>query len=107
VSFVLRCPHCGPREVGDFAYGGEASSRPKHAPSWRELNAYNYFRKNVAGRQREWWYHRSGCRAWFLAERDTITNEIFSTTLPRETREETAVSPLTPTGGATSGKGVQ
>ena len=38
------------------------------------MNAYNYFRTNVAG-VREWWYHRSGCRAWFQAERDTTTNQ--------------------------------
>ena len=39
--------------------------------------AYNYFRRNVAGVQREWWFHRSGCGAWFLAERDTRTNEVL------------------------------
>jgi len=26
------------------------------------------------GRQIEWWYHRSGCQSWFLAERDTLNN---------------------------------
>ena len=107
MSFLLTCPHCGPREVTDFGYGGETSSRPEGAPSWRELNAFNYFRKNVAGRQREWWYHRSGCRAWFVAERDTVTNEVFSTTLPDATTEERAASPLAGTGGAQAGRGVQ
>ena len=34
--------------------------------------------------QREWWYHRSGCRAWFIAERDTRTNEVLLTALPGE-----------------------
>lgn len=82
MSFLLRCPNCGTREVTDFAYGGEVSSRPKQQPTRRELNAYNYFRRNVAGRQREWWSHRSGCRDWFLAERDTRTNEVFWTALP-------------------------
>ena len=48
----------------------------RRKPSERELNTYNYFRRNVAGVQREWWYHRSGCRAWFHAERDTTTNEV-------------------------------
>ena len=43
-----------------------------------------YFRRNVAGVQREWWYHRSGCRAWFLAERDTRTNEVLWTALPEQ-----------------------
>jgi heterotetrameric sarcosine oxidase delta subunit len=77
MSFVLRCPNCGEREVTDFAFGGEASTRPTAQPSARELNAYNYFRRNVAGVQVEWWFHRSGCREWFHAERDTRTNEVL------------------------------
>ncbi len=91
VSFLLTCPNCGVREVTDFGFGGEISPRPKSRPSFRELNSYNYFRRNVAGVQREWWFHRSGCRAWFIAERDTVTNEVLftacrraPTTAPRE-----------------------
>jgi heterotetrameric sarcosine oxidase delta subunit len=76
MSFVLSCPHCGPREVGDFAYGGEVLVRPSGEPSRRELYRYVYFRRNVSGVQREWWYHRSGCGAWFQAERDTRTNKV-------------------------------
>lgn len=79
MSFLLECPNCGVREVTDFGFGGELSSRPKEQPSFRELNTYNYFRRNVAGVQREWWFHRSGCRAWFIAERDTTTNEVTFT----------------------------
>ena len=60
MSFLLTCPNCGEREVTDFAYGGEVVPRPAQKPSERELNSYNYFRRNVAGVQREWWYHRSG-----------------------------------------------
>ena len=66
----------------DFGYGGEISSRPTERPSLRELGEYNYFRRNRAGVQREWWFHRSGCRAWFIAERDTTTNEVLLTELP-------------------------
>ena len=84
MSYLLTCPNCGVREVTDFGYGGEIASRPKSRPSFRELNAYNYFRRNVAGVQREWWVHRSGCGAWFLAERDTRTNEVLLTELPDE-----------------------
>ena len=84
MSYVLTCPNCGPREVTDFGFGGEVNPRPRSAPSQRELNTYNYFRKNVAGVQREWWFHRSGCGAWFLAERDTRTNEVLLTELPDE-----------------------
>jgi sarcosine oxidase subunit delta len=84
VSYVLICPNCGPREVTDFAFGGEVSRRPRERPTLRELGAYNYFRRNVAGVQREWWYHRSGCRAWFIADRDTRTNDVLLTALPDE-----------------------
>jgi methylglutamate dehydrogenase subunit B len=84
MSFVLTCPHCGVREVADFAFGGEVTKRPEGSPSFRELCEYNYFRRNVAGVQREWWYHRSGCRTWFQAERDTRTNEVLRVGLPGE-----------------------
>lgn len=84
MSFVLDCPNCGPREVTDFGFGGELNPRPTSRPGLRRLWEYNYFRRNVAGVQREWWYHRSGCRAWFVAERDTTTNRITFTALPQE-----------------------
>jgi heterotetrameric sarcosine oxidase delta subunit len=82
LSFVLTCPFCGVREVADFAFGGEVTARPREQPSLRELSQYNYFRRNVAGVQREWWYHRSGCRTWFQADRDTRTNEVLQVGLP-------------------------
>jgi heterotetrameric sarcosine oxidase delta subunit len=82
MSFLLRCPNCGVREVTDFGFGGELSQRPRSRPSLRELGTYNYFRRNVAGVQREWWYHRSGCRAWFYAERDTRSNVVLWPALP-------------------------
>lgn len=84
MSFLLTCPNCGVREVSDFAFAGEVTTRPSVAPTERELNTYVYFRRNVAGVQREWWSHRSGCRAWFLTERDTRTNEVLWTALPAD-----------------------
>jgi heterotetrameric sarcosine oxidase delta subunit len=80
----MTCPNCGTREVTDYAFGGELTRRPRERPTLRELGSYNYFRRNVAGVQREWWYHRSGCRAWFIAERDTRTNDVHWTALPDE-----------------------
>jgi heterotetrameric sarcosine oxidase delta subunit len=85
MSFLLTCPNCGIREVTDFGYGGEISPRPTDRPSLRQLGEYNYFRRNAAGVQREWWFHRSGCRAWFVAERDTTTNEVLLVELPGAT----------------------
>jgi sarcosine oxidase subunit delta len=51
----------------------------------RELTDYVYFRDNVAGVQREWWYHRTGCQTWFVAERDTRTNDVLRTLIPEPT----------------------
>ncbi len=102
MSFLLPCPNCGPRDVNEFAYAGEVTSRPKAQPSLRELTSYVYFRRNVAGVQREWWFHRSGCRAWFLAERDTRTNDVHWTALPDQApmaEEPSAQVPAGNTGG--------
>ncbi len=85
MSFLLQCPNCGLRDVNEFAYSGEVTERPRVTPSVRELNAYVHFRRNVAGVQREWWHHRFGCQSWFLAERDTRTNEVMKTELPNPT----------------------
>ena len=79
MSFLLHCPNCGPRDVNEFRYQGEVTTRPTGTPSFRELTSYLYFRKNVAGVQREWWYHRLGCELWFQAERDTRTNGVLKT----------------------------
>ena len=102
MSFLLACPNCGTREVTDFGFGGEISERPASRPSWRELNAYNYFRRNVAGIQREWWYHRSGCRAWFIAERDTRTNAVQWTALPGALPGADPLPPTSPSAGQAS-----
>jgi sarcosine oxidase subunit delta len=86
MSFLLSCPYCGPRPADEYAYFGEVTRRPKGSPTLRELTDYVYFRDNVAGVQREWWQHRSGCGEWFLAERDTRTNEVLAIHLPSPER---------------------
>ena len=98
MSFLLTCPNCGTREVTDFGFGGEIMQRPTSRPSWRELNEFNYFRRNVAGVQREWWYHRSGCRAWFIAERDTRDNRVLFTALPKDVTAQDPSSPMPDSG---------
>jgi heterotetrameric sarcosine oxidase delta subunit len=84
VSFLLGCPGCGPREVSEFSYGGESNKRPGPAAELRDLSRYLFFRVNMAGVQREWWYHRDGCQRWFLARRDTRTNAVLQTFWPEE-----------------------
>lgn len=87
MSFLLPCPNCGPRPVDEFTCAGEVTVRPKRSPTLRELTSYLYFRRNVAGVQREWWCHRLGCEAWFRAERDTRTNEVLQVFAPDRAKE--------------------
>lgn len=95
MSFLLECPNCGLREVAEFTFGGEVHPRPAAAPTARELHAYVYFRRNAAGPQVEWWRHRSGCRAWFLARRDTRTNAVEWAARPAQAPSDpTAAGPL-------------
>ena len=88
MSFLLPCPNCGPRPVDEFSCAGEVTVRPQSDPSLRELTSYLYFRRNVAGVQREWWQHRAGCGEWFLAERDTRTNEVLAVSVPEPARKK-------------------
>lgn len=78
---LLNCPNCGARNVSEFRFGGEQHVRPRDPMGTNdaEWNEYVYLRENVRGVEREWWYHRAGCGLWFLAERDTGTNEVKRT----------------------------
>jgi sarcosine oxidase subunit delta len=81
MAMLVTCPNCGPREVEELRNAGETTRRPTITPTARELNTYVYFRENTAGVLREWWFCRV-CEDWFLAERDTVTNEVRRTWLP-------------------------
>ena len=78
----MTCPGCGLRDVGEFRYGGEVQVRPAPGSSPETWASYLYLRTNVAGVEHAWWFHRSGCRRWFQAARDTRTNLVLSTEWP-------------------------
>jgi heterotetrameric sarcosine oxidase delta subunit len=82
VSFLLTCPNCGPRDVYEFRFGGEYQTRPQPDAPAEAWVRYLYLRSNEAGIQKEWWYHRAGCHAWFLAQRDTRTNQVVEVIRP-------------------------
>ena len=82
MSFLLRCPYCGERSVYEFRFGGEVKERPKAGAPEQAWIEYTYNRTNEAGVQKEWWYHRSGCRQWLQAVRNTVTNEVTETFFP-------------------------
>ncbi len=84
MAFLLNCPNCGQRNVYDFRFGGEVMTRPAPDAPNEELTAYLYARENADGPQREWWNHNLGCRKWFIAVRNTHTNEVIETLWPPE-----------------------
>lgn len=75
---LIPCPHCGPRDVGEFTYGREAAKqRPDPAnASPEDWNAYVFYRDNPRGRHVEYWHHGQGCRLWLKVTRDTVTHRI-------------------------------
>ena len=79
MSFQLDCPNCGRRPVWEFRYSGPVQPRPQLSDDDETWTAYLYDKPNIRGRQTEWWYHRSACKLWFVAERDTQTNEVLAT----------------------------
>ena len=83
MALLLNCPNCGERSVYEFRFGGEVMARPRPDASADQWTSYFYDRRNTAGVQHEWWYHKFGCRNWFTALRDTVTNEVQQTSWPQ------------------------
>jgi heterotetrameric sarcosine oxidase delta subunit len=84
MSFLLQCPNCGPRSVYEFRFGGEYLRRPQPSAPESDWVNYVYNRANMNGPQKEWWYHRDGCGEWFVAERDTTSNQVSASYLARD-----------------------
>ena len=82
MSFLLACPECGERSAYEFRFGGEVKSRPDAGAGADAWFQYTYTKANEAGEQKEWWFHRNGCRQWFQALRDTRTNVVLATWRP-------------------------
>lgn len=79
----IRCPFCGERESGEFAYLGANVSRATPDQTPGEFFDALYVRENPAGRNEELWYHSAGCRSWLIVTRDTRTHEIFGVALAK------------------------
>jgi sarcosine oxidase subunit delta len=78
---IMICPVNGPRPVSEFFYWGEVREMPDPGAATDAGWAHYVFDRNGApGVKREWWYHTpSG--VWFIAERDTIKDEVVRTYL--------------------------
>ncbi len=75
---VMNCPLNGPRNISEFAFGGEVQDLPPPDCDEDTWIDYVYLENNTAGIVREWWYH-TPTAYWFIAERDTRTDEILKT----------------------------
>jgi sarcosine oxidase subunit delta len=88
---LVPCPYCGSRNASEFRWLGEVRERPDPASAtltqWRH---YLYIRRNVAGWSSERWFHRAGCGRYFVAERNTVTNQFGRA---HETKRETSTQP--------------
>jgi sarcosine oxidase subunit delta len=78
VALKIDCPHCGPRPFTEFDYGGELvlPEDPAATLGAEEDLRRVFVRANVAGVQRERWFHAAGCRRWLTLERDTVRNRV-------------------------------
>ncbi|WP_309085811.1 sarcosine oxidase subunit delta [Chelativorans sp.] len=82
---LISCPYCGPRDLSEFSYQGDASRMRPDAASTdiKAWHDYVYNRPNPAGPHREYWQHTAGCRAHLIVTRDTLTHEIHEVTFAR------------------------
>ena len=75
---IMPCPLNGPRNISEFACGGEVRQRPASETDALGWADYLYSRDNQPTVVREWWYHVP-TSYWFIAERDLRTDEILRT----------------------------
>jgi methylglutamate dehydrogenase subunit B len=76
----LTCPLCGPRDRREFYYYGDESylKRPEAGAVPAAWDDYLHNRDNKAGVIRDLWYHETGCSAWLIVTRNTITHEVLA-----------------------------
>jgi len=80
----MPCPLNGPRNITEFVCAGEVKPMPDPAAGSDEAWAdYVFMEENKAGVVREWWCHVP-TSFWFIAERDTRTDEVLRTYPARE-----------------------
>jgi sarcosine oxidase subunit delta len=77
----IECPLCGERDMREFYYKSAALERPDGVEWSAAWDDYLHNRENPAGEVRELWQHASGCRAWLLIRRNTVTHAVCAVTL--------------------------
>lgn len=81
---MMRCPINGLRNISEFLYGGEVKQMPDPIScSDREWSEYVFIQNNTNGVVTEWWMHVP-TSTWFIAERDTASDQVIKTFLASE-----------------------
>jgi len=76
---IMHCPLNGPRNIAEFMCYGEVTEMPDPSRCTdQEWIDHVFYSNNTAGLVREWWYHVQTAY-WFIAERDTVRDEIVRT----------------------------
>ncbi len=84
---IMPCPLNGPRNITEFACHGPVKKMPAADASPEAWADYAFLEDNIAGPVVEWWFHIPTAY-WFIAERDTLTDEIMRTWTLDAFREE-------------------
>ena len=76
---IMNCPLNGPRNISEFICAGEVTAEPDpNRCSKAEWADHVFLENNEAGVIQEWWCHVPTAY-WFIAERNTVTDEIIKT----------------------------
>jgi len=88
----ITCPICGERDRREFYYVGDAVAleRPAADAPPEAWDDYIHNRDNPAGVTRDLWYHESGCGAWLVVTRNTVTHEVLDVALATDVKEGAA-----------------
>ncbi|MEI2805682.1 MULTISPECIES: sarcosine oxidase subunit delta [Paracoccaceae] len=78
---LLPCPYCGPRDEGEFHYGGPLRALPPmdgtaDAAAWQAVLGAGAPSGHPGGPLREIWYHASGCERWITLSRGLVSHDI-------------------------------
>jgi sarcosine oxidase, subunit delta len=75
---LMTCPLNGPRNISEFVCAGEVKPLPSPDAAAETWARFTYIEANRAGPVFEWWLHVPSAY-WFIAERDTRTDQILRT----------------------------
>ena len=94
---IMPCPLNGPRNIQEFICAGPVEPHPDpNRCSDDEWAEFVWLEENLAGVVREWWCH-AATSYWFIAERNTVTDEILATyPADRVFSERVDFAPLAP-----------